>query len=62
MDTAFICRFGHQDVYRLLGRDPMTAPLTPLERQLFIRALQEHIDVEVNPREAAAALGVRVPE
>src|SRR5439155_19750285 len=50
LDTAYVCRYGHQDVYRVLGRDPFAYPLTPLERQIFIRALQVHIDVEVNPR------------
>ncbi len=52
---AFICRYGHQDVHRLLGR---SGPLTPLERALFARALQEHWEAEVQPRTVARELGL----
>ncbi len=52
---AFICRYGHQDVHRLLGR---TRTLTPLDRALFARALQEHWEAEVQPRAEARALGL----
>jgi hypothetical protein len=55
LETAFICRYGHQDVHRLLGR-PGT--LTPLERTLFARALLEHWEAEVEPRAAARELGI----
>ena len=44
---AFICRYGHQDVHQILG---IERPLTPLERALFARALQEHWNAEVTPR------------
>ena len=53
MNVAFICRFGHQDVYRLLGRDPVREPLDALERALFVRALEAHWEAEVEPRAAA---------
>ena len=56
VETAFICRYGHQDVHRLLGR---SGTLTPLERALFARALQDHWEAEVAPRAAARELGVR---
>jgi hypothetical protein len=49
-----VCRYGHQDVHRLLGR---ARPLTPLERALFARALQEHWEAEVQPTAAARDLG-----
>jgi hypothetical protein len=42
-------------VHRLLGRE---RPLTPLERALFARALQEHWEAEVEPRAAARQLGI----
>ena len=47
MQVAFICRYGHQDVHAILG---IKRALTPLERALFVRALQEHWDAEVRPR------------
>jgi hypothetical protein len=50
MNRAFICRFGHQDIYRLLGRDPLRRPLTPLETALFAEALETHWEAEVKPR------------
>jgi hypothetical protein len=52
--VAFVCRYGHQDVHQLLGR---TRPLTPFERALFARALQEHWEAEVRPAAAARELG-----
>lgn len=48
---AFLCRYGHQDVFRLLGRDPQRRPLTNLELRLFAEALYEHIESEFSPRE-----------
>jgi len=48
--VAFICRYGHQDVYRVLGRDPEKAPLTPLELRLFEIALFDHVQSEFTPR------------
>jgi hypothetical protein len=42
-------------VHRLLGRQ---RPLTPLERALFARALQEHWEAEIAPRAAARQLGI----
>jgi hypothetical protein len=46
-------------VRRLLGRE---RPLTPLERALFARALQEHWEAEVAPRAAARQLGISGPD
>lgn len=53
-NTAFLCRYGHQDVYRILGRDPVKKPLSPLEIQLFQAALLEHLQSEFTPREVNA--------
>lgn len=55
LETAFICRYGHQDVGRLLGRE---RPLSPLERALFARALQQHWEAEVAPRTVKRELGI----
>lgn len=52
-DLAFLCRYGHQDIYSLLGRDPLSSPLTPLERAILIRALQEHWEAEIKARGGA---------
>lgn len=49
MTRAFICRYGHQDIYRLLGRDPAREPLTTLERMLFAMCVQEHVVEERRP-------------
>jgi hypothetical protein len=50
---AWICRMGNQDVYRLLGRDPMTEPLTELELAVFGAVLQELWEDEIQPRAEA---------
>lgn len=47
---AFVCRYGHQDVYRLLGRDPISHPLTELELALYQRCLYDAVTEEFNPR------------
>jgi hypothetical protein len=36
-----LCTYGHQDVYRILGRDPLKRPLTEIERALFTRLVFE---------------------
>jgi hypothetical protein len=54
-----VCRYGHQDVHRLLGRP---RPLTPLERALFARALQEHWEAEVAPRAVAREFAIPTPD
>ncbi len=48
MEVAVLCRYGHQDVHKVLG---IQRPLTAMERALFVRALQEHFEAEVNPRD-----------
>jgi hypothetical protein len=53
--VAFICRYGHQDVHEILDID---RPLTALERALFARALEEHVEAEFSPR---AKAGIPVP-
>lgn len=45
-----MCRYGHQDVYRVLGRDPLKRPLTPLELALYERCVWEAVDREFTPR------------
>ncbi|HEY1697990.1 MAG TPA: hypothetical protein VGG39_37780 [Polyangiaceae bacterium] len=44
-------------MHRLLGR---SGTLTPLDRALFARALQEHWEAEVQPRAVARELGIPV--
>lgn len=53
---AFLCRYAHQDVYRLIGRDPERSPLTPIERELFYAATFECVEAEVTPRADIAAV------
>jgi len=43
---VFLCRYANQDVYRLLGRDPMTHPLSEFELALFEGALVDTLDRE----------------
>jgi hypothetical protein len=38
--------YGHQDVYRLLGRDPASDPLTPLEQGVFMKMIELHVQHE----------------
>ena len=45
-----MCRYGHQDVYRLLARDPLRNPLSDLELALFTRALEIHVEAEFEPQ------------
>lgn len=49
MDRAFICRYGGQGIYDLLGRDPRTEPLTALEQSVFSGCLLEHVVAERKP-------------
>jgi hypothetical protein len=50
MYRAAICRYAHQDIYRVLGRDPLTEPLTPLELAVFTACVSEHVQAEWKPR------------
>lgn len=50
-----MCSYGHQDVYRVLGRDPVAQPLTPLERVVFSRLLMECWEAKVAPTAAVGA-------
>jgi len=50
MSLAFVCRYGHQNVYQLLGRDPMRDPLSDFELACLFFALQEHWNREVSPK------------
>jgi hypothetical protein len=49
--VAFICRYGHQDFFRVTGRDPIGHPLTALEAHIFASCLKEHLEVEFSPRQ-----------
>lgn len=51
-EAAILCRYGHQDWYRITGRDPARQPMTPLERGLFVRVLIELWNAEVKPGDA----------
>lgn len=44
---AFLCRYAHQDIYRLIGRDPMQRPLTALEVAVFRRCIADLWNDEV---------------
>ena len=44
-----MCVDGRQDVYRLLGRDPETNPLSALEFAVFARLVEE-IAIDRIPR------------
>lgn len=48
-ENALFCRYGNQDLFKLLGRDPLTQPLTAIERALFWDALLELLDREATP-------------
>ncbi len=50
MDRAFACRYGHQDIYRLLGRDPAEQPLTRFEYAVFIKCIEKHWEAEIKAR------------
>jgi len=43
---AFVCRYGHQDFYRITGRDPQRQPMTPIELALFQRHVERHVIAE----------------
>jgi hypothetical protein len=46
MRNAFLCRHAHQSIYDLLGRNPITSPLTPVESGLFFAATQKLVEIE----------------
>lgn len=46
---AFLCKYANQDVFRLLGRDPLKDPLTAVERSLFLDAITEFMEAEAAP-------------
>gem|GEM_PF-6765753 len=55
-----LCRYGHQDFYRIMGRDPAKSPLSRIERSIFARCLAElwNNEVKANP---ASELGAPPP-
>lgn len=59
MDRSFACRYGSTSIYDLLGRDPITEPLTPLEVALFGACLEEHVMYERKP---FMEMGINAPE
>lgn len=46
-----MCRYAHQDVYRLLGRDPLVKPLSVFEQRLFEEALYQILNHEFSTPE-----------
>jgi hypothetical protein len=44
--VAILCRYAHQDFFRIQGRDPMTRPMTMLEARLFEQAVLELYNAE----------------
>jgi len=55
---AFVCRYGHQNIYDLLGRDPHTRPLSPVEVAMFAMALEDHL---IDERRPASGLDINSP-
>jgi hypothetical protein len=49
-----ICRYGHQDFYRVLGRDPVARPMSAIERAIFAACLAEFWEKEVKERPTEA--------
>jgi hypothetical protein len=45
--AAFTCVYAHQDVFRLLGRDPVEDPLTPIEQGVFTRMVEAIVQREL---------------
>ncbi len=56
MEIAFLCRYGNQNVYELLGRDPKLQPLTSREQTILASCIQEHVTVERQPLLEIAAM------
>ena len=54
---AFLCRYGSQDIYRLLGRDPGRRPLTPRERAVLQFCVLELVNAERNGGESSMLPG-----
>ena len=48
---AYICRYGNQNIFEIMGRDPKTEPLTLVEMVLFAACIQEHVTAERKPFE-----------
>ena len=48
MRIARICRFGNQNVFEILGTSP---PLSPIDMELFDRALYEVVKAEYSSSE-----------
>jgi len=46
-EAAFLGRYGHQDMFRVLGRDPRKRPLTALERAIYCECLREFWEKEI---------------
>jgi hypothetical protein len=43
---AFLCRYANQNLFQLLGRDPVTQPLSSREEALFISATRHLVEME----------------
>jgi hypothetical protein len=51
--NAQLMRYGHQDFFRLTGRDPVKQPLTILERVILLACIAEQVEAEFKPREGS---------
>jgi hypothetical protein len=49
--AAILCRYAHQDYFRIIGRDPITQPMTILERELFAHCIVELYNQEAKKSE-----------
>jgi len=47
MEYAYTVRYGHQSIYEVTGRNPITEHLTALEEMVLNACLQVHWDREV---------------
>lgn len=50
-NLAYLCRYTNQDFFRLQGRDPITSPLTPVERVVFLRVTEQMLAAEFGKEE-----------
>lgn len=48
-NIAFLCRYGHQNYFEVVGRDPIAKPMSPIERHVLAACLQEHVEAEFKP-------------
>ena len=49
---AFAATYGNQSVFELLGRDPATEPLSPIELGLLVGSVEALKVAEFTPKES----------